>query len=136
MQEEIIRLRPHHALCLRHFVGKGYSPAFVENMTALHSRLNGGGRQMVQIILHRDSVCQACPHDIDYACESEEKVRYLDVAVADACGLRSGQWLAWQELCERIDRHLMPRGIMPRICEVCEWYDLCRGQHLHKEEDT
>ena len=27
MQEDIIRLRPHHALCLRHFVGKGYSPA-------------------------------------------------------------------------------------------------------------
>lgn len=129
MQEDIIRLRPHHALCLRHFVGKGYSPAFVENMTALHKRLNGGERQMVQIILHRDSVCAACPHDIDFTCETEEKVRYLDAAVAEACGLRSGQWLSWRELCHLIDTHLMPRGNMPRVCEACEWYDLCKGQH-------
>ena len=116
MQEDIIRLRPHHALCLRHFVGKGYDEAFVENMTAIHRRLNSGQRQMVQIILHRDSLCQACPHDVDYACETEEKVR-------------SGQWLSWQELCDLIDRHMMAHGQMPACCQVCEWFDTCDGLH-------
>ena len=129
MQEDIIRLRPHHALCLRHFVGKGYSPAFVENMTALHARLNDGSRQMVQIILHRDSVCAACPHDVDFACETEEKVRALDATVAEKCGLRSGQWISWQELCALIDERLMPDGSMPQVCEICEWYSLCLRQH-------
>ena len=129
MEETIIRLRPHHALCLRHFVGKGYDEAFVENMTAIHRRLNSGQRQRVQIILHRDSLCQACPHDVDYACETEEKVRYLDAAVADACNLRSGQWLSWQELCDLIDRHMMAHGQMPACCQVCEWFDTCDGLH-------
>lgn len=129
MEETMIRLRPHHALCLRHFVGKGYSQEFVQNMTALHERLNGGNRQMVQIIMHRDSVCVACPHDVDFACESEEKVQRLDRAVADACGLRSGQWISWQELCQLIDDRVMPGGRMPDVCEICEWYSLCRGLH-------
>lgn len=98
-------------------------------MTTLHRQLNGSSRQMVQIILHRDSVCQACPHDVDFTCDTEEKVRRLDAAVADACGLRSGQWISWQQLCALIDRHLMPRGSMPQVCEICEWYDLCLGLH-------
>ena len=129
MEQPIIRLRPHHALCLRHYVGKGYDAAFVENMNALHQRLNNGERQMVQIILHRDSLCAACPHDVDYACETEDKVQLLDAAVADACGLRSGQWLSWQELCRLIDERMMPGGSMPEICRICEWYDTCAAQH-------
>jgi len=129
MEKTIIRLRPHHALCLRHFVGKGYSPEFVENTTRLHRQLNGGGREMVQIILHRDSLCEHCPHDRDYRCDSEEKVRYLDAAVAEVCGLRSGQWLSWQELCALIDEKMMPGAAMPEICQVCEWYDVCAAQH-------
>lgn len=128
MEESIIRLRPHHALCLRHFVGEGYDEAFIKNMTAIHRRLNSGQRQMVQIIFHRDSLCQACPHDVNYACDAEEKVRYLDAAVAEACRLRSGQWLSWQELCGLIDEHLASPGQMPDICSVCEWYGLCEKQ--------
>lgn len=129
MDHPIIRLRPHHALCLRHFVGQGYDEAFTENMKQLHARLNSGERQMVQIILHRDSLCVACPHDVDFACESEEKVRQLDAAVAEACRLRSGQWLSWQELCALVDRYVMPNNAMPEICRVCEWYGLCAEQH-------
>ena len=130
MEKDIIRLRPHHALCLRHFVGKGYSDAFVKNMTQLHRRLHSGSREMVQIILHRDSLCGACPHDVDFSCEMEEKVRRLDAAVAQACGLRSGQWLSWQELCALIDAHMMPGGLLPEACGICEWHELCARQHL------
>ena len=132
MEEPIIRLRPHHALCLRHFVGKGYSEEFVRNMTSLHRRLNSGQRQMVQIILHRDSLCVACPHDKGFRCDTEEKVSQLDAAVASACGLRSGQWLSWQDLCALVDEHLMPGGRMPEICAICQWYELCKGLHEEK----
>ena len=129
MDAPIIRLRPHHALCLRHFAGKGYSEEFVKNMTQLHRRLNSGARQMVQIIMHRDSICGPCPHEHNGVCDTEEKVRALDRGVAEACGLRSGQWLPWSELCELIDQYVMPDGIMPQVCRVCEWYELCEGQH-------
>ena len=35
-----LTMRPHHALCALFFEGKGYSPAFIENMTALLANPN------------------------------------------------------------------------------------------------
>ncbi|OWU61413.1 2Fe-2S ferredoxin, partial [Staphylococcus aureus] len=37
-----IRLRGHHLLCMLTYVGKGYSPAFVENYDAMAGRLGRG----------------------------------------------------------------------------------------------
>lgn len=128
MEEPIIRLRPHHALCIRHFTGHGYSPEFTENMTRLIARLNSGNHVMVQIIMHRDSLCVACPHDHDHLCATEEKVRAFDQATAAACGLRSGQWLSWQELCALVDKHIFEPQRFDAICSTCEWYSLCQAQ--------
>lgn len=133
MDEPIIRLRPHHALCIRHFAGHGYSPEFTENMTRLIARLNSGDHVMVQIIMHRDSLCAACPHDHDHLCATEEKVHAFDLAVASACGLRSGQWLSWQELCALTDEHIFRPGLFESICATCEWFSLCRKQRQSRQ---
>ena len=37
-----VRLRAHHLLCMLTYVGKGYSPAFVENYEAIAARLSAG----------------------------------------------------------------------------------------------
>ena len=122
---EIIRLRPHHALCLRHYVGKGYDDAFVENMSAIQSRQMSGESEMVQIIFHRDSVCRACPKEHDAACEREEWVQKIDRAIAAACSLRSGLWISWQELCEILDQHVLQTEMWEKLCDGCEWHNLC-----------
>lgn len=64
-----IRLRGHHFLCLLTYKGLGYTPAFVENMTAIAARINAGEK----VILHSgpDDICAAltpadraaCNHD-------------------------------------------------------------------------
>jgi len=129
MDKPIIRLRPHHALCLRHYVGKGYDESFIANMDEIHRRLSSGEREMVQIIMHRDSLCGACPHEKDAACEEEDRVQRLDKAVASACSLRSGLWISWQELCEIIDRHLLDTPAWQELCADCQWYSLCAKVH-------
>ena len=129
MEEPVIRLRPHHALCSMHFAGKGYNEEFARNMSAIHQRLNSGKRQMVNIIMHRDSLCEFCPHDYDYACKREEKIQELDRAVAEACHIRSGQWLPWSELSALISEKLMPDGTLPGLCDNCEWHAVCEKQH-------
>ena len=125
MEKPIIRLRPHHALCLRHYVGKGYNDAFVENMNEIHARLSSGEREMVQIILHRDSLCCNCPKEHDAACEREAWVQKIDREIVRVCGLRSGLWISWQELCEIMDQHIFQTDVWGKLCEGCEWYDLC-----------
>lgn len=128
MDEPIIRLRPHHALCIRHYTGKGYSDAFMENLRAIVERLNGSKHEMVQIILHRDSLCAACPRDHDGICEAEEKVRAFDRTIAVACGLRSGQWLSWAELCALIDTRILSSGGIKALCSECEGFSVCEKQ--------
>lgn len=125
MDKPIIRLRPHHALCLRHYVGKGYDAAFVDNMNEIHARLNSGEREMVQIILHRDSLCRDCPKEHDAACEKEVWVQKIDREIVRVCGLRSGLWISWQELCGMMDQHIFQTDVWGKLCEGCEWYDLC-----------
>ena len=134
MEKAIIRLRPHHALCLRNYVGKGYNDTFIENMDALHERLSSGEREMVQIILHRDSMCRACPREKDAACEKEDWVQQLDRAIAKKCGLRSGLWISWQELCDIMDEHVFETDIWEKLCAGCEWYDLCKKVHQEKKD--
>ena len=131
---DAIALRPHHALCIRHFVGHGYSPAFVENMTALIRRLREEPGQPLRITLGPDTLCAACPHNRAGICDSQEKVRRLDAAAAKGCGLSGGQIITWQALCQAVDRGLMPGGAMPACCAECEWYSLCEGLH-HPEKE-
>lgn len=131
---EIIRLRPHHALCLRHYVGKGYDDAFVANMTEIHQRLTSGKREMVQIILHRDSLCRDCPHENNAACEREDWVQKIDRAIAAACSLRSGLWISWQELCEIMDQHVLDTAVWQELCADCPWYQLCTQVHQDKKD--
>lgn len=128
MEEPIIRLRPHHALCSMHYQGEGYDEEFARNMARIRQRLGSGQRQMIKIIMHRDSLCEHCPHDRDYACRTEQQVLELDRAIAEACGLRSGQWLPWDELNSRIRDRLMPEGTLPGLCEACRNYPVCAGQ--------
>lgn len=132
MEQTIIRLRPHHALCMRHYVGKGYSEDFTDNMSAIHARLNSGKREMVQVIMHRDSLCMPCPHQVDAACEHEQWVQQLDRTIAQLCSLKSGQWLPWRDLCAIMDDHIFNTGKWHELCADCPWHSLC--EEVQKEK--
>lgn len=99
MEKTIIRLRPHHAVALYHFADRQPDRDYADNLEEIHARLSSGEREMVQIIMHRDTLCRACPREKDAACREEEKVLALDRQIAERCGLRSGLWISWEELC-------------------------------------
>ncbi|MDB6454249.1 DUF1284 domain-containing protein [Falsirhodobacter sp. 20TX0035] len=50
-----IRLRPHHLLCLLTYVGRGYTPAFVENYDCIAARLSGG--EDILVVAGPDDIC-------------------------------------------------------------------------------
>ena len=55
-----MKLRGHNLLCIQGFVGKGYSPEFVANMTRVVEAL--GDAAPVTVIDAPDDLCTACPH--------------------------------------------------------------------------
>ena len=90
----MIRLRPHHILCMRAFRGMGYSPSFVRNMHTVIAYIKKEGR--AEIISGCDDICSSCPHlieaegDSGAMCDGEEKVAAIDAKACAFLGLSDG----------------------------------------------
>ena len=113
-------LRPHHALCLPFFVGKGYGDLFVAGMAAVKRELDREPGREVRI-------CEACPHNRKGACETAGKTARYDAACLRACGLSYGDTASWEKLRRLVFEKILSRaGERERICSDCRWDSLCR----------
>ncbi|HBF30264.1 DUF1284 domain-containing protein [Rhizobium sp.] len=126
----VIRLRPHHLLCMLTFIGKGYTPGFVENYLEIAKRLSAG--EAIEIIEGPDDLCQPLTHAADAHCFGES------VLVRDAQAARAVSELLQQPialgtvivpdaaLLERL-RLAFSEGSVRKACSGCEWSGLCDG---------
>ena len=55
-------IRGHTLLCLQGFRGEGYSPDFIDNMAAIHARLQAEPGTPVRVTDTPDHFCVACPN--------------------------------------------------------------------------
>jgi uncharacterized protein len=123
-----LRYRPHHFLCSLGFEGKGYSPDFTANMTAIvmgRLRAEAGAAVEIEVTFAADDICTPCPARIGQGCESQGKIEKLDQAHAAALGLTAGDRLRWGEALQRM--RALPEGILSEICAPCQWlaYGMC-----------
>ncbi len=123
-----IRFRPHHFLCALGFEGKGYSPEFTANMSALvddRLRRPGGEDEVIEVTFEADSICAPCPSRRGTGCETGERIAHLDAAHAKALDLSEGARLTWGEALDRM--RTLPRDIHDTICAECQWlrYGMC-----------
>ncbi|KAB2708167.1 DUF1284 domain-containing protein [Brucella intermedia] len=123
-----IRLRGHHLLCMLTYVGKGYSPAFVENYDAIAGRLSRG--EDILLIDGPDDICAPLLCGGDCHCY-EASVRRRDALALKAVGELLGTVLATPSPftldAERLAamRSSFADGALRTACEHCEWSDLC-----------
>ncbi len=117
-------IRPHHALCLAFFRGKGYSEDFVTNMVQVKAALEAG--EPAHLVAGKDAVCAACPNWRGDQCETEEKVCRYDREVLTHCALELGQTLSFRELEAAAETHILRPGIREEICGDCQWTEICR----------
>lgn len=127
-----IRVRGHTLLCLHGYRGFGYSPAFVEQMSAIHQQLMNHPDQLVEVIDASDTICGACPHHAPTGCSlntpnSEEDMRAQDRDVLNRLGLQAGERIRWKDVQRRIAAAIDPDDLSS-ICGSCRWRPLgyCR----------
>ena len=94
---EPLFLRPHHALCIRFFEGRGYSEEFVRHMTAVIERLQRDD-PMVTLTGGCDQLCEKRPRNIGGVCETDDTVRSIDERALSAMALSAGDTLRWHDL--------------------------------------
>ena len=123
-----VRLRPHHLLCVLTYVGRGYSPAFTANMTAVAERLGAG--EAVEIVAGPDDICAPLLDAPDPHCH-RASVMERDRAAAhdlhDLLGLdvRTGARLVLDENVIHRLRAAFASHQIRSACAGCEWVDLC-----------
>ena len=122
-----VHLRPHHALCLAFFVGKGYGSEFVAGMAEIERRLAAEPDTPILLVDGTDRICSKCPHNRGGACESAEKTARYDAACLAALGLSAGCAVSWKELSRRVRENILSKpGARERVCPGCRWSSLCR----------
>jgi hypothetical protein len=125
-----IRLRGHHLLCLLTYKGLGYSPAFVEAMTATAAALAAGAT--AEIIEGADDICaplcreQDNPHCHE-ATVPERDRRALTLVSAVLCrDVAVGDRFAFDAPLRQRLRTAYAEGAFADACALCEWQPLCR----------
>lgn len=123
-----VRLRAHHLLCLLTYVGKGYSPAFIANMTRI-ARLIAAG-ETVEIVEGPDDICAPLLDGPDPHCErasvaerdraaARDLDRWLDLEIRPGTQVSLGP-----DLFQRLRTAFAAKRIRS-ACTGCEWFGLC-----------
>lgn len=119
----MLKLRPHHILCLTFFEGKGYSSDFVINMGNIHKALKDESK--IEITLGKDAICEKCPNMLDEVCTSQSKVERYDQKVAEFCELKEGQVLSYGTFKHLAYMRIIGQGELGNICGDCQWHEIC-----------
>lgn len=117
------RLRPHHALCIQFFEGKGYSDQFTANMISIINLLKEN--PAVEIVYGADSLCEKCPNLTGNGCQYAMKVNAYDRMVAELCGFQSGDIMTASEFFCKAKKIIIESGKMKAICGDCSWSGIC-----------
>lgn len=128
IQSDRLSIRGHTLLCLQGFRGEGYSPDFVENLSAIHRLLTTSPERTLKVIQSPDHVCAACPNLKGEECRlngagSEEEMKKQDIDVMARLGIVNGAVLPWREILSRISSHI-ERDDLDEICGGCRWLPL------------
>lgn len=116
-------LRPHHLLCIKFFVGRGYSEEFTANMYKTIADLNES--DSVKIAFSADVLCAACPNFLGKTCKTQEKVCRYDKKTAELLQLDDGKTYSYKELKARLEEKIFSQNKFDDVCRDCEWANIC-----------
>ncbi|NPV92933.1 MAG: DUF1284 domain-containing protein [Firmicutes bacterium] len=119
----MIKLRGHHLICLRFFLGEGYSQKFIDNLKDLVERAEK--REVIEVVAGGDDVCRFCPSLVDDRCSNDDPgIRQLDSIALKRLGAAVGELVYWPELGTRLES--APPGWLDAFCEGCIWEAVCQ----------
>ena len=131
----MIRLRPHHLLCMLTYAGRGYTPRFTSGMDDLIHRLGQG--EEILLIEGPDDICLPW---IDEAAEGadirEPHCHEARITGRDQRAAQDVERLLGRDIATggklRLDAALLSRlraayrtGAIRSGCAGCEWKDFC-----------
>lgn len=130
----MLKIRPHHILCMRAYSGNGYSEEFKMKMEGIIKEIKAYNELLqvdnlkeeikeVELVFYTDSICEKCPNKLgENLCSSQEKVNLLDFKVINHFNLKEGIY-NYKDL-EDLVYGSINECIFDDICKECEWYGI------------
>ena len=119
----MLYIRPHHLLCLKWFVGEGYSTDFTKNMHEILFKLNNANQEFI-LTLEKDNICSKCPNlNSSAICTSATKVSLMDSKVIKYFSLTPSKTYNYIDIKKKIEDSIT-NEIINDICGNCEWFSL------------
>jgi hypothetical protein len=126
---DVIRLRAHHLLCLQGFQGYGYTKEFIKNLQEIFTRFDSDPDLVIEIITECDDVCTECPYIKDGVCSKEpdsaSKMKDMDVRVLKMIKVEEGYRGTADEFIKLVNENLKDINQIQPICGDCEWKKDC-----------
>lgn len=129
----MVRLRPHHLLCILTFAGKGYSPGFVQNLQQVVDRI-AHTDDPILIVDGPDDICAPLltPQQDEATCHClQPSVQQRDHLAAEALTnllqlpIQPGQTLQLQPPTLHLMRTAFAAGTLRAACNGCQWKPFC-----------
>lgn len=121
----MLKLRPHHSLCMQFFIGKGYSPAFTKHM---YQCLDLPRDCIVEITFGLDELCQFCPNHPAGICDSQQHVHEIDTRVANRFHYVEGTKLTLGEFWDNARSQIIEKNQVHQVCGDCAFLSICLAQ--------
>lgn len=130
----MLKIRPHHILCMRAYSGNGYSEEFKVKMEDIINEIKAYNEFLqvenlkentkeVELVFYTDSICEKCPNKLgENLCSSQEKVNLLDSKVVNHFKLKEGIYN--YKVLEDLVYESINEDIFDDICKDCEWYGI------------
>mgnify|MGYP003276816966 FL=1 len=130
----MLKIRPHHILCMRAYSGNGYSEEFKIKIEGIIKEIQAYNEFLqvdnlkeeikeVELVFYTDSICEKCPNKLGQnLCSSQEKVNLLDFKVINHFNLKEGIY-NYKDL-EDLVYGSINECIFDDICKECEWYGI------------
>lgn len=126
----MLKIRPHHILCMKAYIGKGYSQNFNENMEKIINTLKENVNQQVEVVFGLDDVCSKCPNNMGNGlCKSQDKVESIDLKVSKHFKIKKGKYM-YKDLQYKVYSNINEDKFMD-ICKSCEWYYITNCKDLN-----
>jgi len=125
----MLYIRPHHGLCIAHYIGYGYDNKFVRNMNLVTAQLTNDPKQEICLRITADVLCSCCPNNRSGVCETQKKVEQYDAKCLELCGLTDHQLIRWQDFQKIISNRLLQTGAWQQVCKECCWLTVCGEQY-------
>lgn len=116
-----IEWRPHHWMCMKGYVGRGYRNPHTNIWDRVSKLLKRHPDIKVKLTMSADTLCTSCPNHpkLHGVCESDY-IKSLDEKVRSLLNLKEGVIYKYNEILKKLSEILNPEKHF-EICGKCSW---------------